>query len=127
MARTYRKPGERAIERLTELARLEHDWDSYGADPPAPRAISMATAMVERTAGRFDESGIPREIMPIADGGIQLEWRDTVGELALNAAPDGTWSSLLVQHGPEGRTFEEAYGLTDADVLALALRVLGTR
>jgi len=125
MARTYRKPGERAMERLAELARLERDWDSYGGYPPSPRAVSMAKAMVERMAGRFDEAGIPREIMPTADGGIQLEWRGTVDELALNAAPDGTWSYLLIGHGPEGRTFEEAYGLPEADALALIFRVLG--
>jgi len=113
------------MERLAELARLERDWDSYGGYPPSPRAVSMAKAMVERMAGRFDEAGIPREIMPTADGGIQLEWRGTVDELALNAAPDGTWSYLLIGHGPEGRTFEEAYGLPEADALALIFRVLG--
>lgn len=80
--------------------------------------------MLDRTVRRFDEDGAPLEIMPIADGGIQLEWAGAGGELGLNAAPDGTWSYLLTLQGPRGRTFEEAYGLADADALALIRRVL---
>lgn len=79
------------MERLAELTRLEHDWDSYGAHPPTPRAISMAQAMIERTTKRFDERGVPRDIMPIADGGLSLEWRSPTLELGLNACPEGDW------------------------------------
>jgi hypothetical protein len=117
-----------AMERLAELAVLEEDWDSYGGFPPSLVALAKAEAMMRTVVERFGgavEDAVPGAIMPIADGGIQLEWRGADVELALNAAPDGTWSYLLIRHGPEGRTFEEAYGLTDADALALVFRVLG--
>jgi hypothetical protein len=116
---------EETRERLIELSQLAPDWDSYGARRPAHRAIARSGTLISQVIARVGPRGVPQEIMPIADGGIQLEWRGAAGELVLNAAPDGTWSYLHIRHGPEGRMFEEAYGLTDADALALAFRVLG--
>lgn len=119
MARKYRKHIAWIDERLAELAQLEPDWDSYGALPPSPRALSMARAMVERAVERFGERGIPGEVMPIADGAVQLEWRFARLELGLNACTGGGWSYLRVEKDGEGRRFEEAYDLSDEDALAL--------
>jgi hypothetical protein len=127
MARTFQNPIDVARERLAELARLEHDWDSYGAYPPTARAISMAQAMIERTVERLGERGVPHEIMPIADGGISLEWRYPAIELGLNACPEGGWSYLLVERDGPGRRSVEGYDLSDEDAGALILRVVTIR
>jgi hypothetical protein len=63
--------------------------------------------------------------MPIADGGVALEWRSPRLELALNACPEGGWSSLLVERGEGGRRATERYDLSDAEALALIFRVIG--
>jgi hypothetical protein len=47
-------------------------------------------------------------------------------ELELDASPDGCLSYLLSRNGPDGRTFEEKYGLANADAVALICRVLGS-
>jgi hypothetical protein len=47
MVRPYRRDIAQVEERLAELAKLEPDWDSYGALAPSSRALSMVRAMVE--------------------------------------------------------------------------------
>jgi len=64
--------------------------------------------------------------MPIADGGVALEWRYGSVELGLNACPDGDWSYLLVERDISGRRSTEGYDLSDDDALALVARVVNT-
>lgn len=112
-------------ERLLELSRLESDWDSYGALPASNRAIAAAGTLVSRIIARTGPQGVPHEIMPIADGGISLEWRYPTVELGLNAYPDGGWSYLLIERNEEGRHATEGYDLSDDDALALVFDVIG--
>src|SRR5688572_33491227 len=79
-----------ALKRLAQLEALERDWDSYGGLPPCTRSLTMAQSIMVQMAKRFEERGVPAEVMPIADGGIQIEWQGPSGALALNAAPDGS-------------------------------------
>ena len=60
-----------ALKRLADLEALEDDWDSYGGLPPSARSLVMAQSIMVRMAKRFGERGVPAEVMPIADGGIQ--------------------------------------------------------
>ena len=62
--------------------------------------------------------------MPIADGGVALEWRYPRIELGLNACPEGGWTSLLVQNDESGRRYKEGYDLSDDDALALIVRTV---
>jgi hypothetical protein len=43
---------------------------------------------------------------------------------AVNAAPDGSWSYLLIERGSDGRTFEERYGLNDDEAERLVISFL---
>jgi hypothetical protein len=89
-------------ERLAELNGLEADWDSYGALRVSPEALAAAGAIISQVIARAGDRGVPRDIMPIADGGVALEWRSPRLELALNACPEGGWSSLLIERGEGG-------------------------
>ena len=111
-------------ERLAELGRLEADWDSYGALQVAPRALAAGGAIISLAIAQTGDRGVPRDIMPIADGGIALEWRSPGVELGLNACPEGGWTALLVERGEGGRRATERYDLSDAEALALILRVI---
>ena len=112
-------------ERLAELSRLEPDWDSYGALRIAPEALAAAGSIIGDVIARTGTQGVPRDIMPIADGGVALEWRGPGSELGLNACAEGGWTALLVERGEGGRRATERYDLTDADALALIVRVIG--
>lgn len=65
--------------RLDELANLEHDWDSYGADPIHPRALARARRLVELISPFL---GAPF-ISPLCDGGIDIEWVSDSIEVSL--------------------------------------------
>lgn len=116
---------DEARERLIELSQLTPDWDSYGALRPAHRAIARSGTLMGRIIARVGPRGAPQEIMPIADGGISLEWRYRSAELSMNACPEGGWSYLLVEKDESGRRFDEGYDLSDEDALDLIFRVIG--
>ena len=113
-------------ERLLELTRLEPDWDSYGALPASSRAVAAAGTLISRVIARAGARGVPHEIMPIADGGVSLEWRYPARELGLNACPEGGWSYLLVARDEKGRHFTEGYELSDDDAVALVFQAVGS-
>src|SRR4051812_28941151 len=62
-------------QRLVELSTLEPDWDSYGALPVSQHALAAAGQIIKRVIERLGVAGVPHDIMPIADGGVALEWR----------------------------------------------------
>src|SRR5687768_6333816 len=74
-----------ARERLDDVARLPYDWDSYGAAQPAVKAITIAQALLaalwERRVDAIDQTAVPWAIAPLADGGVQFEWRSGDGAI----------------------------------------------
>ena len=56
-----------ATDRLTKIAKLPANWDSYGALPIDPRAIESARKLITALSH-------PPQIVPTTEGGIQLEW-----------------------------------------------------
>ena len=58
------------IAKFKQLALLAHNWDSYGAEPipldPFKNAVSIVNLL--------DPHAEPPEIVPLTDGGMQLEW-----------------------------------------------------
>jgi hypothetical protein len=88
-----------ALERLRRLSLLEHDWDSYGGDPPTPAALDMAMRVVQDAAqtladaiGRTSE---PRVIVARGDGGVIMEWGSPTAALEVHVEPDGHLGYLL--------------------------------
>jgi hypothetical protein len=115
-------------QRLDELAALEDDWDSYGGFPPALPALTAADAFI-RVAMRdygTDSSGaaIPFSVMPIADGGVGIEWRRAEIQFNLDIAPDGSLSYLLVTATTNGPVYEEQDGISRERALELIGRVI---
>lgn len=64
----------RARGRVEELARMEEDWDSYGALPVRPGVRTSALALIGLLAGRTSVAA-PDDIYPTPDGNIVFEWR----------------------------------------------------
>lgn len=117
-----------ARERLAQISRLEADWDSYGAEPPSTTAVSRAIALLESVeeslAGLLGEQIRPYAIAPVADGGVQLEWRGLTKTLEVEIGPDGDLGYLLLEGVEPNRTFTEADEVTSSEVLGLLARVL---
>ena len=118
-----------AFERLDELAKLERDWDSYGALPLTSTALALADGMMRKSVKQLGsplgERVAPYTLMPIADGGVSIEWRGSRATLELDIGPSGALSYLLIDHSTEVRQFEEASDISEGQALDLVGRVLG--
>jgi hypothetical protein len=87
-----------ALEKISELARLPENWDSYGSRPIQQPAIEQAANLVA-CLSKLDPP-YP-QIFPVPGGGIQLELQQGQRELELEILPDGSIEYLLVAEGGE--------------------------
>ena len=114
-----------ARERLDDVAKLSDDWDSYGAARPTGAAISAAhnllASLWEDLAERADEAAIPWMIAPLADGGVQLEWRGPGGAIEVEINPEGKLNFLVEQNERTIRRSEPEIGVP-VDVLVAQIR-----
>jgi hypothetical protein len=101
-----------AFLRIEEIEGLGADWDSYGAVPPTPEAISAARRLLHLVAAelgdRVGDRIAPYAVAPLANGGQQLEWRGAAGALEVEIGPHGTSGYLLVEGRGGKRAFQEA-------------------
>ncbi len=117
-----------ALDRLVHLAKIPSDWDAEGGEEPTSVAIAMAAKVVVTAAQRFQllagNQVLPFVLAPLADGGIQVEWRTDILDLELEVGRDGELGYLLVEHG-DSPSYEEGESLSLDAALHLIGRVLG--
>jgi len=58
-------------ERFQELLSLQPDWDSYGANAIEQKYLDQAKEFLEQVMR--EDTAMPA-LVPLADGGVQLEW-----------------------------------------------------
>lgn len=64
-------PKNETFEELWQLTQLPRDWDSYDGLPMTPAALSNAMTFL---AGFVDADSAAPSVVPMSDGGVQLEW-----------------------------------------------------
>ncbi len=103
-------------ERLTELASILEDWDSYGAPPPAPEAIASARRTIEKL--RFNEL-LPEMVAPSAEGGISIYFSLGKKKAFIEFSNEG--DVLLARYGKDDEPNVKVLrnGLQDLDDQAL--------
>ncbi len=115
-------------QRLAQLTQLEPDWDSYGAAPVSDGAIAAAHEFLSLMSGQllraFAEHISPYTVAPLADGGIQIEWRGRRSALELEIDPAGVLSGLLMQHHETGRTYQEHDKVSSREAVDLVAQTL---
>ncbi|HEX9271499.1 MAG TPA: hypothetical protein VGA01_04710 [Candidatus Binatia bacterium] len=82
-----------AQHKISELARLAENWDSYGSRPIQSMAIEQASIAIEHLS---DISLPPPQIFPVPGGGLQLEFEQDGRELEIEFLPDGSTEYLMV-------------------------------
>lgn len=116
--------------RLSELAELQPDWDSYGGLPPSPNALAMARRVAEAVAQAAaqiaDEDAVPRAVSPLADGGVQLAWQGMGCLVEIDIDPDGRLGYLLREGTGATARYEEDDDISWARMIGLVRRVLAS-
>src|SRR5262249_45767302 len=94
------------VQELEAFRTLGANWDSYGADPISEQAIVAARNLLdlvwEQLADEFGERLRPYAVAPIANGGIQIEWRGPDSAVEIEIGPQGSLGSLLI-HNESGK------------------------
>ncbi len=116
-----------AFQRITELASLQANWDGYGAEPPSALAYARALQLIltlnsqSIARGRFR---VPFTSAPIADGGLQVEWKGPNARIEVQAAPDGSFGYLIVAGAPGDREYHEADDLDLSQIVEVIHRII---
>ncbi|HEU0074979.1 MAG TPA: hypothetical protein VFS30_13335 [Dehalococcoidia bacterium] len=82
----------KALDALDEFVELEPDWDSYGASPISEIAIEKARGILNWIAAYALLADGPEPVaVPLADGGVQLEWIGDAEVLEIEVSPEGNF------------------------------------
>ena len=103
-------------QRLRSLADLGQNWNSYGARVVSAEALRLAIFILQRA-----DIPTPTAIVPLASGGVQLEWDHRSAEIEIGIQPDGVACVLIDQ---AGEMREEESPFTTNVTLRDALRML---
>jgi hypothetical protein len=113
-----------ALERLAEFATLENDWDSYGAVPITPAAIDvareLAAEIISRHALSLRPAGYTFDVVPLPNGGVQLEWDIGSRHLEIAVDPVGELSYLIVSGAGDARHATSTENVARRDALLVA-------
>jgi hypothetical protein len=117
-----------AQETLDEIAQLQDDWDSYGAHRPTAASISAAHLLLgslwDELGHAVDDQAVPWAVAPLADGGVQCEWRGPGGAIEVEFGPSGTLNYLIEREEATVTKSDPSLGAGAEDVLHRIRRVL---
>ena len=118
----------RATRQLMQLSLLEQNWDSYGAEPVSSVAIDKAYALLqllqESRVDLLQERIAPYAIAPLANGGVQLEWRGGDRALEVEVGPDGDFGYLSIVEDGDARSFQEEDHVSTSQIVELIAKTL---
>ncbi len=93
------------FERVNRLTTLQEDWDGYGASRVSGNAAINAIRFLVKIA--YPKLA-PPEVVPVADGGLQVEWHRDGLDFEVMFEPDAPASALIEDRakGTEAETVE---------------------
>ena len=91
---------------LEKLLRLGENWNGYGEQAISKNAVARALVVLQRIAC----GGPEPVVVPVYDGGIQIEWYENVAEIEVFVPPSGPMEVYLKR--PDG-TIREVENLRD--------------
>ena len=83
---------EQARGALNKLTSLEKGWDGYDGSPVLPRVAEHARLFLEEVQAC---TKIAPELVPLPNGGLQLEWYVGEVEIEVEIEPDGATTILF--------------------------------
>ena len=77
------------LQGFANLLTLEANWDGENGKPIAPALVSSALKFVDRIL-MVDFRLPPPSVVPISDGGLQIEWHRAGKDFEIEFSPDGS-------------------------------------
>jgi len=111
------------LRELAELLELPRNWNSYGAPPIAPRAVTRGMQVLSEVMSSGD-TPCP-EVTPTTQAGVQFEWHARGIDLELAIDPRGRVSALFEDR--RSRQEWELEAPSDLAPIAAALEELSRR
>jgi hypothetical protein len=111
----------RTLRALDEFLRLEDNWDSYDAlriSPVAAEVASEILVWVASSLGFYPRTLPVADVVPLPDGGVQLEWASARALLEVEIGPSGDISYLLTDRSRVGEP-PKAGQITETELVAL--------
>jgi hypothetical protein len=84
-----------ALAEIEELTKLPANWDGYGAKAVSATAAMSAVRFLSNVA--YPKFSAP-EIVPVSNGGLQVEWHQDQVDLELRFDPDSTPRAYIEDH-----------------------------
>jgi hypothetical protein len=104
---------ERASAELERIGQLPAGWDGYGAPTIDPEIVEAATALVQRLP---DDIAPPPRVVPLASGGLQLEWAS--GDVSLELEFESPSTIRFLKWNPlEGEPEEDSIDATNVEAI----------
>lgn len=82
-----------SLRTISGLAQMPENWDTYGS--PRIQRLAIQQAVEVLVASQTKCPAAPR-IVPVAGGGLQIEWEMDARELEIEVLPDGSIETLMV-------------------------------
>jgi hypothetical protein len=110
------------MEQLEQIATLEPDWDSYGAQRPSQTAIEQARHLIETVAmkliNHLGAEAIADWVGPLPNGGIEVDWEVRGKDFSIDVNTDGSLHYIIVDRRIDPPKYEtEQRNVTVADVV----------
>ena len=119
------------VRQLNRLTALPENWNSYGADPITGASVRVACQLLLDVQNALlellGEQIRPDNVAPLDDGGVQMEWEGTRGEIEVEIGGNGSLGYLLIERFGGERHFMEASDVGTREVVERIGGVLGLR
>lgn len=117
-----------SFERISEMVQLPNNWDGYGAVPPTAMAVAKALTLIvssaEETTRDIGHPIAPWTSAPIADGGLQVEWKGNRARIEVQVTPDGSYGFLAKWGRGDDVHYTENEDVALPDMVKLIVRVV---
>lgn len=113
----------RAIDQISQLGSIGHNWDSYGSEPPNPIAIENAKNMIKRFASRNIK---PAVIAPCPEEGVTLTF--IIGEqmATIETYSSGEIIAIKAKEETESEVWEVDPDSPEADIDNIQVHLFGS-
>ncbi len=105
--------------RIASMASLKEDWDSFGSIPPTDFALLMAKWLIRQVVIKLGSIAIPRNVVPLSGGGVQINWVWKNSEFELEIGAEGHLGYLITKGSGAARVFEEGEATDPSKILEI--------